>query len=269
MMHGWLDGRRGIPQLPEDLNRPVNGAAIPAAESHLTSLANLSAEPGSASPTPRLRTSRMDVLSSQARELIEGEKIRFGDEWAVLKRESAHFLKLRDALADEVVVTEEKLAQARSPLSGQERDQRRLAEQDAQDRPAGLVRARRQTAWERRLGTAEQQHQSVTARLAEANREAHLREELIRDRAEVARAAARRHHELALRRIATYLQQLVRTHRQGADLNRLLVQYPVGPNLPEWTKDPAAGQSGIEQMLAEDSGPITRDPYLRNEASGP
>ena len=67
-----------------------------------------------------------------------------------------------------------------------------------------------------------------------AAREALLRRDLIRDRAAVARAAAKRHSELAHRRIATYLQQLVRTHRQGADLNMLLVTHPVGPDLPEW-----------------------------------
>ena len=211
----------------------------------------------------------MEELSREARQLIEREKIQFGDDWAVLKQKSAHSLKLRDALTEEAAVAGEKLERARSRLSPQDRDERRLAEQDACIRPVALVRARRQSAWERRLVATEQQHQSVTARLAEATREAQLWEELICDRAAMARAAARRHDELAMRRIATYLQQLVRTHRQGADLNVLLMEYPVGPGLPEWTRDPAPGQSGIERMLARGSPPMTGDPYPSNETSSP
>ena len=103
---------------------------------------------------------------------------------------------------------------------------------------------RRYTGWERRLGTAEQQYQSATARLADAKHEAQLREELIRDREAVARAAARRHYEFALRRTATYQQQLVRTHRGGPELNRLLLDHLVGPDLPAWARDPAADESG-------------------------
>jgi len=267
MLHGWLDGRHGIPQLPQDMSPAVNGAIVPAAEIHLTTVANLPTVPEAASPAPQLRTPRMDVLASQARQLIAEEEHRLEDDRAVLQRESAHFLQSLDALTRQVTVTEEQLKQARNPLSDEERGNRRLAEQDAKCRPAGLVRARRETAWERRLSAAEQRHQSVTARLAEATRGAQLREELIRDREAVARAAARRHHEFALRRIATYLQQLVRTHPRGADLNRLLILYPVGPELPEWTNDPAPGPSGTERMPAEGNAPITHDSDLQNEAS--
>lgn len=223
MIHGWLDGRHGLPLLPPDPRDPGEPA-------------------GPARDAPAPRTSRMELLARQATELIEGEKIRCGEDSAVLKQEAARFLMIRDAMTGEAALTEQKLRQAQSPLSDQQREARRLAEHDSQQRPAGLVRLRRQTAWERQLATAEQRHQAVTARLAEANREAQLREELIRDRMAAARAAARRHHELALRRIATYLQQLVRTHEQGAELNRLLVQHPAGPDLPSWTRDPVAAE---------------------------
>ena len=234
MIHGWLDGRHGLPLLPPDTGRPGQDASLP-------------------------RTNRMEVLARQATELIEGEKIRCGEDSAALKREATQFLMLGDALTDEIAVSEQKLRQAQNPLSDQQRDARRLAEHDTQHRPAGLVRLRRQTAWERQLATAEQHHRGIVARLAEASREAQLREELISDRAAAARAAARRHHELALRRIATYLQQLVRTHPHGGELNRLLVEHPVGPDLPAWTRDPAAGKPGAEP----------RDPYPRNETSRP
>jgi hypothetical protein len=236
MFHGWRDGKHGLPPLPP----PPPDAGRPGQD------------------TPRPRTGRMEVLARQATELIEGEKIRCGEDSAVLKQEATRFLMLRDALTDEVAVTAQKLREAQNPLSDQQRDARRLAEHDTQHRPAGLVRLRRQTAWERQLAAAEQRHRGIVARLAEASREAELRKELISDRAAAARAGARRHHELALRRIATYQQQLVRTHPQGAELNRLLVEHPAGPDLPAWTRDPA-WKPGAE----------ARDPDPRNETSRP
>ncbi len=228
MIHGWLDGRRSLPPLPTDREQPAGY------------------EPHDGADLPALCTPRMEVLSREAAQLIEGERIRCGEECALLKREAARFLGVRDSLTAEVAVTAEKLTQARTPLAAEERAARRLAERDEQSRPAGLVHARRQTGWERRLTGAEQRHQSVTGRLAEATRGAQLREALIRDREAAARAAARRHHELGMRRIATYLQQLTRTHPHGADLSRLLMHTPVGPDLPEWTREPMADQLGGE-----------------------
>jgi hypothetical protein len=195
----------------------------------------------------------MEVLTKQATELIEGEKILLKDELAVLKREAAGFLEVRDALAEKVTVTAAKLKEAQVPLTEEQRGDRRLAEQNDRDRPPGLVRIRRHASWERRLAAAEQEHQSVTASLAEATRQAELRMELIRDRGAVARGAARRHHELSLRRIATYLQQLLRKHPDGAELNHLLVEYRVGPELPDWTKDPGPQ----EDQTSDDHGPTT------------
>ena len=98
------------------------------------------------------------------------------------------------------------------------------------------MRARRQVAWARRLAKAEQAVNTATAQLADATREAELRSELSRNRTALAQAAAHRHHEFYLRRTATYLQQLVRTHERGRDLNMLLMRHQVGPELPEWTR---------------------------------
>ncbi|MGO9081154.1 MAG: hypothetical protein ACLQDY_19295 [Streptosporangiaceae bacterium] len=230
MFHGWLDGRRGLPPLPTDYERPARRERP----------ADIDAE--DAPVLPALSTPRMEVLSREAAQHMEGERIRCGEECALLKREAARFLGIRDSLAAEVADTAEKLGQARTPLAAEERAARRLAERDEQSRPAELVHARRQTGWERRLTGAEQRHQSVTRRLAEASRDAQLREELIRDREAAARAAARRHHELGMRRIATYLQQLTRTHKHGAELSPLLMRTPVGPDLPEWTREPMTDQ---------------------------
>jgi hypothetical protein len=239
MAHGWLDGRGGVPQLTEAPGPPGGAAFGPGTPADSAS----PTEPGPVGPPPVARTSRMEVLGRMALGLIHQEEIRLYGELAVLRREFAGFVGLRDALSDELAELKQKLKEAQRPLSGQELEVRRLAEQDARSRPAELVRGRRQTAWERRLAAVEQQHQSVTTRLADANRQAQLRAELIRDREAVARAAARQHHELGLRRIATYQQQLVRRHRDGAALNRLL-DHPVGPDLPEWARDRSQEDGG-------------------------
>jgi hypothetical protein len=242
--HGWLDGRHGIPELPasmaraasetrRDPDRPeAGGGAGPQAERP--------AGPGSPESLPlplALWTPRMEVLSRQALERIEGERIGLHSELAVLQREWAGFQAQLDGAADQVATAEHRLGQACQRLSEPELDERRLAEQDPQRRPAALVRARRQAAWDRRLSMAQQDYLTLALSSGQARQEAALREELLRGRTQVARAAAQRHHELALRRIATYLQQLVRTHRRGGELNRLLVQYRVGPGLPQWTRE--------------------------------
>jgi hypothetical protein len=276
MLHGWLDGRRGIPQLPEEPSPSANGHAAQNGNGQAKYLSGpVTLEPairrflgpGPVSPPPTVRTARIDVLADQARALIEEELIRFCDDWAVLKAKSADALRQRESSATEESIWKEKLRQAQAQLSEREWSRRRFAEQDTEHRPDDLVRARRQAAWERCLDAAEARYQSAAAKLADASHSARLQDDLIRDRGAVARAAARRHHALAHRRIATYLQQLVRSHRQGALLNRLLIEHPVGPDLPAWTKDPKAGQSVIERMLTEGGVQIIGDPYLSNEAS--
>ena len=168
MAHGWLDGRRGLPSLPHDSDWPsraLNGSVVQTTNGHgkpavpspawpggaeppavLVKPVVLPHDNGTASPRPRLRTSRMEVLARQALELIEEEKIKFADEWAVLKRESAQFLTLRDALTREVAEGEDKIRQARIPISEEEIEGRRYAELDPRRRPAELVRPRRRAA---------------------------------------------------------------------------------------------------------------------------
>ena len=259
MFHGWLDGRRGIPRLPEV--KPVNGAAVPSADEHTKPLPPEVGETAAETALPWLETPRMKVLSWQALERIHNEEIACLTDCAVRKEELKKFLRDRDAAAQQVARAKNKLEQAQRPLSADERETRRLAEEDRRKRPEALVRARRDTAWERRLRDAEQAYLAAIARLAEATRQAEAREEFIRDRTAVARAAALRHHELAMRRIATYLQQLVRRHRQGPDLNLLLVRYPAGPDLPEWTRDPEAD-------IPDDPSPIGRQTGRRRSHVG-
>lgn len=265
MAHGWLDGRRGIPRLPETL--PVNGSAVPVPEGYAKPI-SLPVAGHEAAARPEWWTPRMVALSRQAGEWIEKEKAAFHRDCVSCKAELGTYRAAADRAAEEVAAAREALREAQRRLTPEERDARRLAEQDHRTRPDEFVRRRRDTGWERRLRAAEQAHQDAVARLAEATRQAQLREELIRDRLAVARAAARGCHELGMRRIATYQQQLVRTHRQGADLNLLLMTHPVGPDLPDWARGPdwarepdAGGQPRGRHE--------TTDTHLSDETSSP
>lgn len=205
MACGFLDGRKGIPDL-SDLDA--------------------------------LRTPRINAILSEANESFETERCHLIEDRARLRRQlTSHQITLETS-AKELLTAQNRLTEAQVPLTPEQSELRRLAEADQARRPLGLVTARRQAAWDRRLVTAEQQYQSVTARGTQARHEAQLRLDLMVDREEAAYSAIRRHHELAHRRIATYLQQLVRTHPQGRKLNGLMAELQVGPDLPEWTKEP-------------------------------
>lgn len=266
MTHGWLDGRRGLPRLPELAEpKPRAGLAAPAGEPRAmpfpaTASPAAIVGPGPAAAGPAvgeevptappawLQTPRMVLLRRQALELIRAEEEAYIKDCARYRSELSRFHRLRDSAAEVLGQARNALELARQPLSEEGLLARRLAEQKSrQDYPESFVRARRQAEWERRVTAASQAVREATTQLAYATREAELRENLIRDRMAVARAAAHRHHEFHIRRIATYLQQLARTHKQGADLNMLLIRYQVGPNLPEWTANPPAANEGSGQ----------------------
>jgi hypothetical protein len=271
MGHGWLDGRRGLPRLPEfpapsaaddtahstrevlvTREAPVTQFPVPAARAVPGAQAPPTVEGFPAAAVPAapptwLQTPRMLVIWGQALELIRAEEGACITDCSAYQTELQRFRKARDTAEKQHEQALAELARAQQPLTGPELSARRLAERNTNDRPDSLVRSRRQTGWERRLATARQEANAATARLADATREAELREGLSRDRIAVARSAALRHYEFHMRRTATYLQQLVRTHKQGADLNMLLMRYPVGPQLPEWTRNPNASDETSSQ----------------------
>jgi len=264
MGHGWLDGRRGLPRMPEvtapsppSESAPTGGTAetpflVHAVQTVPDAQAPPAVEEAPAATVPVtppswLQTPRMRVLWGQARELIRAEEEACIRDCSAYERELRQFQKARDAVEKQHEQALAELARAQRPLTDPELSTRRLAEQSPRDRPDSLVRARRQTGWERRLARAAQKANAVTAQLADATRESELREGLSRDRKAVARTAALRHYEFYMRRTATYLQQLVRTHKQGTDLNMLLMRYPVGPELPEWTRNPPTSDETSSQ----------------------
>jgi hypothetical protein len=279
MVHGWLDGKSGIPMLPEGRIAILDEASGSSAESDATRPGDSLAESGAVTESgavgesgepvdaiPQMEaeqpaeagqpaqavhwapaepwTPRMEVLVRFSRECIEGERIRLADDLFVLMRRAAESRHSVEELTEQIKAHEQALDQARERLDDTDLAKRRLAERDAQSRPDGLVSDRRQAAWDRRLSAAEERYQTTTAQLAQAKQALRLNESLVRERTAVARSAARRHHELALRRVATYLQQLVRTHRRGPELNALLMNYRVGTDLPEWVRDATDEKSG-------------------------
>ena len=297
MAHGWVDGRRGLPSLPEiPPARSVNGAASQTPNGHFdvarlepfqdrvaesdrpaapaAAPATAPADRAAAMPPGWLQTPRMQVLCSRALELISAEEQACIRDCAAYKRELAEFRSTRDAVDEESLLARARLASTQRLPENAELAARRLAERDAHDRPDAFVRKRRRTEWERRVATASRDSQSVARRLAEATRDAELREELIQDRIAVARAAAHCHHEFHMRRIATYLQQLVRTHKRGDELNMLIMRYPVGPDLPDWTRAPTGARPstgpssrGAGGASAEQNG--ASEPHPTSEMSSP
>ncbi|MGH3277505.1 MAG: hypothetical protein ACRDNZ_24670 [Streptosporangiaceae bacterium] len=244
MLHGWLDGRRGIPGLPEDRIAEVDMRPEEPAGTDVAPAAPRAAPDLRTPRIPELWTPRMEVLVRQARERTEGERIKLADDLAVLMRKAAHSRQTTEGLAEQLTACKQALNQAREPLTDIDLARRRLAEQDARSRPDELVSDRRHAAWERQRSAAEQRYQTAVAQHAEARQTLLVNESLIRERTAVARSAGRRHYELALRRIATYLQQLVRKHRRGPELNALLLRYRVGPDLPEWVLNATEETSG-------------------------
>jgi hypothetical protein len=249
MAHGWLDGRRGIPLLLEAPVAHLDAAGLADTEGKADT--ERAADTERPAETERGTgehgdpwTPRMEALLRQSRERIEEECIRLADDMSVLAARVIEAASRVEDLTGRAQAQEQALGTAREPLGDTELGQRRTAERDPQRRPDDLVHARRLAAWGRRLSEAEERRHSAVAELARATQALRIGEELVRERAVVARSAARRHHELALRRVATYLQQLVRTHRRGPELNARFMNYRVGPDLPDWVRDDTQEGSG-------------------------
>jgi hypothetical protein len=245
MACGYLDGRKGIPELirPTEPDEPPQQPA----------------DAGPASPPLRVRTPRIDAIIHEANVLIETEHCNLIEERALLRRQLTESEAALDSSAEESLTTAARLAGAHVGLTAQQLEQRRLAEADQRNRPLALVMARRKSAWDRQLASAERRNQAVTAQASQARHQATLSRDLMADREEAARAAARRHQELAHRRIATYLQQLVRTHPEGRKLNDSFSEFQVDPELPEWAREPRSLRTRAEPEPG-DGGPHGSEP---------
>lgn len=120
MLHGWLDGKRGIPEVPNGRTSAVSMAAASDTE---TGYPKLSDSPDVAKPQirpPTLWTPRIEVLVRRSRELIEEERIRFADDWSELKRRSIEYQMSLDPLKEQVTALDERLNQARVQPSNAE-----------------------------------------------------------------------------------------------------------------------------------------------------
>ena len=227
---------RGLPHLPQPVGAPGVGSSVPASDDLSEPL---SARHSGAVSTDQLMTPWIIALSTMALEQIRAEELAYLADCAVWERDLVQFRLVQDLVTEEVAAAKERLELAQRPLTDQASTARQLGEHGQVQWPDGLVAERRQVEWDLRLRAAERAYRDTAARLAEAVRQAELREELRRDRLTVAQAAARRHHESAMRRIATYQRQLVRRHPRGTDLSLLMMSHPVGRTLPYWVSEPS------------------------------
>lgn len=199
---GWWDGRRGVPERVED-------------DLQIT--------------TPKLDALRADTLKAIAEEHESLEKAI-----APLRRLVASARTTQDVLPYSIELAKKLADQAWPEPTEIELESRRLAELDHRLRPDDLVRRRRQGDYQRRVLAAEAQVIERNREFATAVRNEIALLEVIAHRTAVAQAAARRIHHHGERRIATYLQRLVRRHKQGLWLNTHLTRHPAGPELPAW-----------------------------------
>ncbi|MDH2430328.1 hypothetical protein [Sphaerisporangium sp. TRM90804] len=184
-----------------------------------------------------LSTPRIEAIKSQTLAEIADEERRLEESVAVLRKMVARAREDRDVMPRAIDLAEREVDAAWTPPTPQSLTCRRTAEQNTARRPDELIRLRRTGDHRRRVRKAENAYLERSRELAHAIRSEEMLNEIIAHRTAVARAAAHRLHQHGNRRIATYLQQLVRKHKRGPELNLVLLRHPVGPSLPAWVTE--------------------------------
>ncbi len=209
--HGWRDGRHKIPTVPDTAREEMADA------------------------TERQRqlvvTAQLEVLGRRCRDQINAELVRWNQLAGAAPSPAELAVELPKLQEDMVAVERERQA-ARQPPDELALKERRSAERD---RPDAVVRARRLADHQRRLRAAEDAYAAAWRTYDDAHRRLTRAADQQRRLHVEAAARARRIHEHTWRRIATYWQQLVRSHDKGPELTGLL--RPVGPELPGWAQD--------------------------------
>lgn len=263
--HGWRDGRKRLPMMSAPSKRSTEAADTIAAEGTISvpSLARGEGPSTEAAPAdsgmegPAAATARPAIdgsaevpaatpfhvgtphlmrLRALARDLIGQERLAMLEDVASLQKELARLRALAAALDGEVAVTRRDLEVLHAnPPSDEDLKERRTAEADSTRRPDRLVRERRLAEYQRRCDGASRAHLAKAAELAQTTQALQACEGSLARRRAIGCTRAHRIYEHALRRVATYWQQLVRVHPYGPELNASL--RPVGPELPRWALD--------------------------------
>lgn len=225
--HGWLDGRRGIPQVDV---RP-------------------SGEPGKgaegqrrAAPEPeymQVDTPQLVKLRAMAGELMDQERIAWLWDIESIVSELARIRAGKQTLTDRFQAAARDLARAAQRPTDEDLEERRTAD-------SGI-----------RLAEAEEAHLVARAHLAQVEHAVQAYESLLEGRAAIARARAHQVLEHFLRRTATYWQQLVRVHPHGKVLNARL--RPVGPQLPSWAREAPESSNDADAHAGSEAhaGPLS------------
>ncbi|MGW0483505.1 hypothetical protein [Nonomuraea sp. NPDC003214] len=178
-------------------------------------------------------TPKIEYLRHLARDQIDHERGAWLARSGALRARLAEARERRQAAEHTARVARLAWVEARTWVP--DPDERRLAETIRDGRPGSLVRARRQADHARRCAAAETVWAAAESRLAAAVREVEaVTQELARAEAGN-RVRVRRIHEFTSRRVAAYLQQLVRTHPHGPELNARLDL--LAPELPAWAEE--------------------------------
>ena len=170
-----------------------------------------------------LRTPRLEAIVREAREAIEYERIACIEDCDTLKEELSQIFAVQEAASVELRELKARLEQVHHPLPAD-----------------GLVQARGAQERRRRQALVQREYHVAARRLDMATNKAAQLHESISARVAVAQSRARTHQDFALRRISTYMRQLIRMHRLGPDLREVLVRQ-ADPDLPEWVSDPQSG----------------------------
>jgi hypothetical protein len=218
MWHGSRDGRRKIPAVPDSPPQEAGDAV--------------------ALQRQVVGTAQLEVLGRRCRDQINAELMRWNHLAGAAQSPAELALELPKLQDDWLALDQERLA-ARQPPDELALKERRSAERD---RPDAVVRARRLADHQRRLRAVENAYADAWRAYDDAHRRFTRATELHRRLHVEAAARARRIHEYTWRRIATYWQQLVRSHKNGPQLNEML--RPVGPDLPSWARDDDDGGDG-------------------------
>ncbi len=176
-----------------------------------------------------------------ARELIGQERIALLTYMAPIQEELSRLRAQQSDLESRLAAAQRALEKLRDdPPKDEDLKERRMAEGDVSRRPDRLVRDRRLAEYARRCTEAEAAYLAFAAELARVSQGIRAHENALARRLAIARTQAHRVHEHIWRRVATYWQQLVRSHRYGPELNKRL--HPVGPELPRWAQESADSQ---------------------------
>lgn len=210
--------------------------------------------PAAPGPWPEAMTTKLEEVRRHTGERIAMEYARLAVRAAAIGGELDAALALARSIRSRV----EHLAALRVEVTDEDvvLTEKRHAEQIRPDRSTDLVARRRRAEHDRRRRSADSAYFQANDELSAAVAAVVRLNATYRQEWRIAAARARRLYEHGWRRVAVYWQQLVLSHKEGANLNNRL--RPAGPELPAWVRDLADLQPAVPADTPADDGPKHR-----------